>query len=126
MDEEQGDTLVNVNIIDEERVERNLKNLREVKAGGYNPYEEEIDPLTGDLSRKGESTISVLLNSSCFLIFFLYKFVTKYDFNTTLVLQAENSGWGLERRVLIVVLEILVVDVRGCKKIKYRMSSYLS
>jgi hypothetical protein len=70
LDEEQGDTLVNVNIIDEERVERNLKNLREVKAGGYNPYEEEIDPLTGDLSRKGESTISVFLNSSCFLIFF--------------------------------------------------------
>jgi hypothetical protein len=70
LDEEQGDTLVNVNIIDEERVERNLKNLREVKAGGYNPYEEEIDPLTGDLSRKGESAFSVFLNSSCFLLFF--------------------------------------------------------
>ncbi len=53
MDEEDGDTLVNVNIMDEERVEKNLKNLREIKAGGYNPYEEEIDPLTGDLSRKG-------------------------------------------------------------------------
>ncbi len=53
MDEEEGDTLVNVNIMDEERVEKNLKSLREIKAGGYNPYEEEIDPLTGDLSRKG-------------------------------------------------------------------------
>ena len=53
LDEDDGDTLVNVNIIDEERVEKNLKNLREIKAGGYNPYEEEIDPLTGDLSRKG-------------------------------------------------------------------------
>ena len=54
LDEDDGDTLVNVNIIDEERVEKNLKNLREIKAGGYNPYEEEIDPLTGDLSRKGK------------------------------------------------------------------------
>jgi hypothetical protein len=53
LDEEEGDTLVNVNIMDEERVEKNLKSLREIKAGGYNPYEEEIDPLTGDLSRKG-------------------------------------------------------------------------
>ena len=54
LDEEADDTLVNVNIMDEERVERNLKNLRDIKAGGYNPYEEEIDPLTGDLSKKGK------------------------------------------------------------------------
>ena len=39
--------------MDDERVETNLKNLREGKAGGYNPYEEEIDPLTGDLTSKG-------------------------------------------------------------------------
>ena len=53
LDDDAGDTLVNVNIIDDERVEKNLKNLRDAKAGGYNPYDEEIDPLTGDLTRKG-------------------------------------------------------------------------
>ena len=73
LDEEDGDTLVNVNIIDEERVEKNLKNLRDAKAGGYNPYEEEIDPLTGDLSRKGEFEIEIviLFSFQTFLFFLL-------------------------------------------------------
>ncbi len=47
LDEAAGDTLINVNIMDYEKTERNLKNLRDAKLGGYNPYEEEIDEATG-------------------------------------------------------------------------------
>ena len=61
LEDDANDTLVNVNIMDDERIETNLKNLREVKAGGYNPYEEEIDPLTGDITRKGKTFQSLLL-----------------------------------------------------------------
>lgn len=62
LDDDAGDTLVNVNIIDDERVEKNLKNLRDTKAGGYNPYDEEIDPLTGDLSRKGKVSLKLFFS----------------------------------------------------------------
>jgi hypothetical protein len=68
LDEDAGDTLVNVNLMDDERVEKNLKNLREIKAGGYNPYDEEIDPVTGDLARKGSRP---LFFNDFFISFFI-------------------------------------------------------
>ena len=52
LDEEVGDTLVNVNMIDDEKVEKNKEVIKKAKAG-YNPYDqEEIDEETGELRRK--------------------------------------------------------------------------
>ena len=51
LDEKAEDTLVNVNMIDDEKVDKNKENLK--KLGGYNPYDqEEIDEDTGELRRK--------------------------------------------------------------------------
>jgi hypothetical protein len=68
LDEDASDTLVNVNLIDDERVEKNLKNLREAKFGGYNPYEEEIDPLTGDLAAKGKLLSNLYPPRACIIL----------------------------------------------------------
>merc|ERR1711881_448448 len=44
---EDGDTLVNVNMMDDERVEKNKEEIKKAKTG-YNPYDqEEIDQVTG-------------------------------------------------------------------------------
>jgi U4/U6.U5 tri-snRNP-associated protein 1 len=53
LDEDLKDTLVNVNMIDDERVDKNKDNIKKVKAGGYNPYDQEtIDEVTGELVSK--------------------------------------------------------------------------
>lgn len=47
LDEAAEDTLVNVNIMDQERLEKKKEEAKKAKAG-YNAYEmEEVDPLTG-------------------------------------------------------------------------------
>ena len=49
---EDGDTLVNVNMMDDEKVEKNKEEIKKAKTG-YNPYDqEEIDQVTGELRRK--------------------------------------------------------------------------
>ena len=53
LDDDATDTLVNVNMIDAEKVEKNKEMLKKAKSGGYNPYDqEEIDQETGELRRK--------------------------------------------------------------------------
>ena len=53
LDDKMDDTLVNVNMIDDEKVEKNKENLKKAKSGGYNPYDqEEIDEETGEIRRK--------------------------------------------------------------------------
>merc|ERR1719471_1874115 len=52
LDEDAGDTLVNVNIADDERTKKRNDDLKKYKAG-YNAYDnEEIDELTGEVKRK--------------------------------------------------------------------------
>jgi len=52
LDEEAMDTLVNVNMLDDEKVAKNKEEIRKAKVG-YNPYDqEEIDEETGELRRK--------------------------------------------------------------------------
>ena len=52
LDEDMEDTLINVNMIDDEKVDKNKENLKKSKAG-YNPYDqEEIDEETGELRKK--------------------------------------------------------------------------
>ena len=52
LDEEAGDTLINVNMVDDEKVDKNKENIKKAKAA-YNPYDqEEIDEETGELRRK--------------------------------------------------------------------------
>ena len=47
LDDGAEDTLVNVNIMDQERLEKKKEEAKKAKAG-YNAYEsEEVDPLTG-------------------------------------------------------------------------------
>ena len=51
LDDEAKDTLVNVNMIDDEKLAKNKENIK--KSKGYNPYDqEEIDEETGELRRK--------------------------------------------------------------------------
>merc|ERR1712004_446290 len=53
LDDDATDTLVNVNMVDAEKVEKNKEVLKKAKSGGYNPYDqEEIDQETGELRRK--------------------------------------------------------------------------
>lgn len=53
LDNDASDTLVNVNMIDDEKVKKNKENIKKAKSGGYNPYDqEEIDEETGELRRK--------------------------------------------------------------------------
>jgi len=50
---EDGDTLVNVNMMDDEKVDFNKEETKKAKSG-YNPYDqEEIDQETGEIRRKG-------------------------------------------------------------------------
>ena len=50
---EDGDTLVNVNMMDDEKVDFNKEEIKKAKSG-YNPYDqEEIDQVTGELRQKG-------------------------------------------------------------------------
>ena len=52
LDDDATDTLVNVNMIDDEKVEKNKESIKKAKTG-YNPYDqEEIDEETGELRRK--------------------------------------------------------------------------
>ena len=53
LDDDATDTLVNVNMMDAEKVEKNKEMLKKAKSGGYNPYDqEEVDQETGELRRK--------------------------------------------------------------------------
>ena len=52
LDENMEDTLINVNMVDDEKVDKNKENLKKSKSG-YNPYDqEEIDEETGELRKK--------------------------------------------------------------------------
>ena len=52
LDNDATDTLVNVNMVDDEKVAKNKEIIKKAKAG-YNPYDqEEIDEETGELRRK--------------------------------------------------------------------------
>ncbi len=53
LDDDARDTLVNVNMIDDERVDKRKEDIKKAKTGGYNAYDqEEVDEETGEIRRK--------------------------------------------------------------------------
>ena len=52
LDEKAEDTLVNVNIVDDEKADKRKEDIKKMKAG-YNAYDlEEVDEITGEVKRK--------------------------------------------------------------------------